>query len=250
MKNFKILLFLLILSLIYSCDETTGPNELKGETNLKLTEVGNEFGIYISVLDQYVPAFNNIKDSVKITKNENGIVTFEGSFTTDLETLRQLDTIFNTHQLPEQNKRQIVDAYLDKFGLSIDTSDHNNLKLKFKAKFKITSEGIQDFVYSKGDLSKPFTMVKYSAKIGDKYEFITPDGEKITRTVIQTHTTEDWEIGFIIVKTTRVEQLMNNDPIIKKITYIGNHKYGLVGAIFELKDGKTFNIKILPWNVL
>jgi len=35
-------------------------------------------------------------------------------------------------------------------------------------KLKITSDGIQDFVHSKGDESKPFTIMKYSAKLGDK----------------------------------------------------------------------------------
>lgn len=250
MKYLSILILSLALALLLSCDETTGPNELKGETNLELTKVGNEFGVIISMRDKYIPAFGRIKDSVRIIKNENGIVTFKGTFSTDLESLRQLDTLFNTHQLPETNKRQVVDAYLNKFGISIDTSNHDDLKLHFSATYKITSEGIQDFVYSKGDLSKPFTMIKYSAKVGDKYEFTTPDGEKITRTVIQTHTTEDWEIGFLIVKTTRVEQPMVNDPLIKKITFIGNHKYGLVGAIYEMNDGKIFEIKILPWNVL
>jgi|GEM_PF-6249924 len=48
----------------------------------------------------------------------------------------------------------------------------------------------------------------------------------------------------------RVEQETPKDPITKKITYIGNHKYGLVGVIVETKDGKVIQTTILPWSVL
>jgi hypothetical protein len=68
--------------------------------------------------------------------------------------------------------------------------------------------------------------------------------------VIKKQTVEDWTIGFLKVKTMQVEQPTPNDPLINKITFIGNHKFGMVGLIFEMKDGRILEVKILPWAVL
>jgi hypothetical protein len=217
---------------------------------LELTKVGNEFGISLSLNGMYNQALSNLKDSIFIIKNNGGIVTFKGIFTIDENSLKKIDTLLGTQNLPESGKRAIFDYYKEKYGITIDTSDKQKLMAEVQLKLKITSDGIQDFVHSKGDESKPFTIMKYSAKLGDKYEFTANDGEKITRTVIQVHTTEDWNLGFLSVKTMRVEQETPKDPITKKITYIGNHKYGLVDVIVETKDGKVIQTTILPWSVL
>lgn len=246
----KTLFAFLALALFISCETATGPNEIGGETNLELTKVGAEFGVSPKIKGQHIPALENLRDSVFITKNDNGIVTFTGSFFTDLESLRTLDTLFGTQSLPENMKHQIVDAYMQKWGFTIDTSDHDNLRLDFEFKLKITSEGIQDFVYSGGDLSKPFTIVKYSANVGDKYEFTGKDGKKVVRTVVQKDPLEDWYLAFWMVKTIRVEQDVADDPVIKKVTFITNHKFGLVGFIHEFHDGRIIETTILPWDML
>lgn len=251
MKNFVFSsLFFITLILINSCDEPAGPNDLGGDPNIELTKVGNQFGVSFDLKGTYIPALHNVKDTIYITKNQNGIVTFKIGMAIEERYLKQLDTILGTYKLPESAKRNIVDYYKAKYNARIDTSNKANLWTGVELKLKITSEGIQDFVHSGGDESKPFTIMKYSAKIGDKYEFTTKDGEKITRTVTKVHTTEDWSLGFIEVKTMRVEQETPNDPLTKKITYVGNHKFGLVGLIVELKDGKVFQVTILPWSVL
>ncbi|OGU58937.1 MAG: hypothetical protein A2X64_02825 [Ignavibacteria bacterium GWF2_33_9] len=253
----KHLIFLLSLSIILftiiSCEETFGPNELGGDTNLDLTEVGSEFGIYPK-FENGDPALNNalsqINDTVYITKNENGIVTLKMKFETNIENFRKIDTMIGTYLLPQAVREQIFDYYKTKYDVEIDTSDYEHLWATKDVKLKITSDGIQDYVYSKGDESKPYTIMKYDSKVGDKYEFTDSDGEKITRTVTQTHQTEDWQIGFIMVKTMRVEQETPNDPLVRKITYIGNHKFGLVGIIMDMKDGKLMQMTIVPWNVM
>lgn len=246
-------LFLLLLAafiIISSCDTPLGPNEIGGSTDLPLTQVGNEFNIYPSIKGIASPAFDLIKDSIIITKNVNGIVTFKGKFTTNETALKSIDTMLGTASLPEVLKHQIVDTYLEKYGATIDTSDHYNLRLDVEFKLKITSEGIQDFIYSDGNESKPFTIVKYSSNVGDKYEYTAKNGVKIVREVVQKNPTEDWNLSFWTIKTIRVEEKTENDPVIKKMTYIANHKFGLVGVIIELKDGKIIETQIVPWDVL
>lgn len=238
------------LFIILSCETTLGPNELGGNTDIELTKVGNDFGVTFSLDGNWHPALGNVKNSTKIIKNQGGIVTIKNVFSIDEASLREIDTLLGTQNLPESTKRAIVDFYKEKYGVTIDTSNKQNMQATFELKLKITSDGFQDFVHSKGDESKPFTIMKYADKIGTKYEFTTKDGEKITRTVTKVHTTEDWNLGFLEVKTMRVEQDTPNDPITKKITYVGNHKFGFVGMIFETKDGKIFSTTIMPWAVL
>ncbi len=249
MKKYYILVFLVAL-VLFSCETATGPNDIGGDTNLDLTKVGSEFGVSLKVQGTHIPAFENIKDSVFITKNDNGIVTFSGKFSLDTLSLKQIDTAMGTSELPDEVKHQIVDYFLAKYNATIDTTDKNEFKLFVDFKLKITSEGIQDFVHSNNDLSKPFTIVKYSSNVGDKYEFTKSDGSKVTRTVVTKNPTEDWSLAFWNVKTIRVEEVNTNDPLISKITYIANHKFGLVGAIVEMKDGRIIQNTILPWNML
>lgn len=215
-----------------------------------MTKVGNQFGLYLDIENQYHPALSKIRDTIVITKNQNGIVTLKGVLAIDELYLKQIDTLLGLQNLSEDIKRGFVDYYKQIYNFSIDSSNKQNIKAEFELKCKITSEGIQDFIYSKGDESKPFTIMKYSANIGDKYEFTTNEGTKITRVVTHIHTKEDWNLGFLEVKTTRVVQETPEDPLLKKITYVGNHKFGLVGLILETKDNKILKITIMPWNVL
>lgn len=249
MKRFYYLIAIL-LAFAFACDTATGPNEIGGDTNLDLTKVGNDFGVSISIPETYVPALQNIIDTVRITKNDNGIVTFSGKFLIDFESLQQLDTLIGTAPLSDNLKHQLVDYFLAKYNATIDTSDKSAYKLLAEMKFKITSEGIQDFVHSNNDLSKPFTIVKYGSNVGDKYEFTKADGSKITRTVVEKNPEEDWELSFWRVKTIKVEEVDPNDPLISKMTYVGNHKFGLVGLIIEFKDGRKIITTILPWDVM
>lgn len=43
-------------------------------------------------------------------------------------------------------------------------------------KLKVTSEGIQEFINSDGDLSRPFTIVKYDAEVGKRGTSPIPRG--------------------------------------------------------------------------
>ena len=54
-------------------------------------------------------------------------------------------------------------------------------------------------------------------------------------------------MGFWLIKVLKIEQT-KEDPIIDKITYITNHKYGLVGVILQTKNGQVFRLGIFPPN--
>lgn len=245
----NIFIFLIMVVLFFSCESAVGPNDIGGDTNIKLTQVGNDFGFYLE--GSFSDAFNqNVKDSIIIIKNDNGIITLKGIFATSREKLKKLDTLLGTYNLPENIKHQFVDYYLDRFDAQIDTSNSENWLLNFESKLKVTSEGIQDFFYANGDISKPFTIVKYSSNVGDKYEFTTKEGKKIVREVVQKNPTEDWELVFWRVKTIRVEEKLDDDPLFAKITYIANHKYGLVGIILNKKDGTVISSTVVPWALL
>lgn len=251
MKIYYLILSIFIsIFIIISCETTLGPNELGGSTDLELTKVGNDFGISIYMNNKYYPALDKVRDSVEIIKSQGGVVTFRAIFKIDEASLKAIDTLLGTQNLPESGKRAIVDFYKEIYGAKIDTSDKQNMTATAEFKMKITSDGFQEFVNSQGDESKPFTIMKYSGKIGDKYEFTNKKGQKLTRTITHVHTTEDWALGFLMVKTMRSVEETTDDPIIKKITYIGNHKFGFVGMLMETKDGKEFKVNIFPWDVL
>lgn len=162
------------------------------------------------------------------------------------KTLRLIDTMLGTYKLPGEILRKAITD----LGFTVDNSAPGVYKFQRDVKFKITSEGIQDFFYAEGDYSKPFTMFKYSSKLGEEYTYKRKDGYVMKRKVIAVHTKEDWDLGYLIIKTMRVEQVIENDPVFKKVIWVGNHKFGWVGAIAELHDGRTIQITIMPWNLL
>jgi hypothetical protein len=122
------------------------------------------------------------------------------------------------------------------------------MNLTVNIKSRITSEGIQDFMYSGGDMSKPFTLVKYSAIVGDKYEFTDNDNVKITRQVVYKSTTDDYDIVFWKIKVLKVEET-KDDPIVEKIVYVANHKFGLVGVMVHFKNGAIAKLGLVPSNL-
>lgn len=241
-------LILIALFVVLSCETALGPNEIGGSTDIELTQVGNDFGLSFDLSDFDLGNFGSgdLSDSIVISKNENGIITFSGKIETNMDFIRKVDTVLGTSGLPRQSKDMIIEAYRDLYDARIDTSDYDNIKVEFDYKLKITSEGMQDFMHSKGNLSKPFTIVKYGSNVGDKYEFTTDEGKKITRTVIQKNPSEDWDIAFWRVKSIRVEEELIDDPLISKVIYVCNHKFGLVGLIMHLKDGKVMETIVFP----
>ncbi len=250
MKAIQRILVTFILSgifIFFACDDNAlSPNEIGGETNLDLTKVGGEFSSYLST-DAWMPTLDNLKDTAIITKNDNGNITVHVRAGFDSVFIAAIDSMLGTQALPKEIKTALIDKYLKKFGATIDTSNKKMMHAEFDIKMKVTSEGIQEFMSSGGDLSRPYTIVKYSANVGDKYEFTDEDGIKVTRTIVSKSTTDDYPMGFWMIKVMKIEQT-KDDPVIDKITYITNHKFGLVGVILQTKNGKTMKLGIIPPN--
>ena len=46
------------------------------------------------------------------------------------------------------------------------------------------------------------------------------------------------------IKVYKVDEVQADDPIVNKITYISNHKFGLVGIIVTLKSNKVIKLAL------
>ncbi len=238
-----------LLFLMVSCDKTAvGPDDIGGDTDIELTEEGGKFGAYFD-FDGYDVAFHRIKDSIIITRSSGGMVTFYAQFIIDSAAMKSLDTLFGTANLSRPAKIAAVEQYIAKFNGTIDTSNLNAVKVSFQYKIKITSEGMQEYFTDVGRGTKPFTIVKYSSNVGDKYEFTDVEGVKTVREVKYKSTTNDYSVGFFNIKVMKVEEKKENDPFISKIIYIANHKYGMVGIETIMKSGKEIKMGIFPPNM-
>lgn len=249
LRLFALSLFILFsvagCDLLNSDDDTEGPNELGGDPNLEMTEVGQKFDAFVDLYD-WIPDGYNWQDSIIVTKNDKGIVTMDVNISFDAGVLNHLDTVFGTQNLPLEAKLAVIDALLDKYGATIDTSTPGTIKLHAEPRFKITNEGIQEFVSGGNNVNKPFTIIKYNAKVGDTWTFKRDDGVTVRRTVIHHSTTEDYEVGFWSLKVFKTESVPDNDPLFSKIIFVTNHKFGTVGAHLFTKDGKEIRFGVWP----
>ena len=220
-RKFFLILPLLIFGLV-SCDllnpKEEGPNDLGGDTDLTLSKAGNTYSADITLDGVKL----NLKDSIYIKKNDDGIVTMHISVSTSELAIKSL----------------IPPEFTDAQG-NIDTDVH----------FKVTSEGMQDFLYSDQNLSKPFTIVKYADGTGTKYEFTSKNGKKVTREITEKNGLDEWPLVFWKIKTQKIEETPDI-PGVKKIIYRANHKYGLVYMEFILNDDTSVKIDLTPWAML
>ncbi len=250
MKKSVVILFLLLAVFWTACDNSSdpsdNPNEMGGDTNLDITKVGTKYIASFNVGELTDYRINKIKNDAEITKNDNGIITAEYHMTFDIEELKVIDTLFGLQNLPVGDKIAIAESYFEPYNIHIDFADTHNIKIDFQAKAKVTSEGIQDFRYSNGNTSKPFTIVKYNAKVGDKYTYRTRTGKTVTREVTSRSTTDDYEWGIYHIKVIKVkEKALADDPFVDEIEYISNHKFGLVGVKVLLKTGELIEMALI-----
>jgi hypothetical protein len=216
----KRLVFALLAGIALSaCSQsaTDGPNVIGGDTNIPINSIGNDFSPSVTLGGNYL----TIPDTMYITKNENGFITYK--VWADLSGYPQLKAI-----LPP--------ARLDSKG-NLNTEIH----------LKVTSEGIQDYRLADSDWSKPFTIVKYDCAVGNTYTFTPSDGVMITRTVTQKSTTDDFGYGFMLIKTNTTDEApVNNLPGVTGIKYVTNHKFGLVQIVVHLANGTDLKITLWP----
>lgn len=224
--------------------EPEGPNVLGGNPDLEMTEVGKTWDASPDLSDVFPGKEYGLKDSVVVKARSNGIVTMDVNLRFDTQLLNDMDTLAGTHVLPLEARLAVLDALAKRFGATIDTTESGVIRIHAEPKFKVTSDGIQEFVSAKGNTNKPFTIIKYNMNVGDSWSFTDEDGVKTTRTVTYKSTDDDYPVYFWMIKVFKTESVTENDPVLERITYITNHKYGPVGALVRLKNGKEFTIGV------
>lgn len=221
-KIFSLALVAALLTSLNSCkkDDPEGPNDLGGETVIELTQVGNVSSAYMKFGIMDLPS-----GEMTVTSNNKGVVTYHMF----VDLTGSPDSAMLAGVIPDEYK----DA-------------NGNVSTEFT--FKITSEGVQDIF--KRD--RPWTIVKYNDGVGTTYPFTTDNGTELVRTITEKTGQDDWPMGFMYIKTTKVEQLLPpDDKTAEKITFRANHKFGLVYIELQLKNGGgTASIDIIPWFML
>lgn len=213
MKIRFLLIIIFSFALLIGCkkkNENVDPNVIGGDPNTEIGQVDNTFALSVRVGNTPV----NLGESIKVISNNNGLAT--------------LKIKANVNQSPQ------LKQFLDKIPANIYDNQGN---IDVTTQFKATSEGIQDYFNKDG---KAHTLVKYNAKVGDKYVLKKSDGTTITRTVTARSDVDDFPYGFMYIKTITVEQ-DSRIPGIKKFIYRANHRFGIVYIEAKLEDGSSIS---------
>jgi len=210
------LLLVFVMFLFTSCDwldfgkKSEDSSSIGGSSSIPVNTVGNTFSS--SVLIGTTPFTSN--SSISVTNvDQDGIAT--------VNIKAKLPTV--------PGAALIASKFKDATG-----------NLNYDMKVKMTDEGLLD--YTNID-HKPFVLVRYDAAVGDKYTLDLSDGTTITREVVKKSTTDDYAWGGMLIKTINVEQSSTVSGI-KKIEYITNHKFSIVGVKFYMEDGTFLKIDL------
>jgi hypothetical protein len=126
----------------------------------------------------------------------------------------------------------------------------------YEVEGKVTDNGFYDYVYSNGDKSKAFPLVKFDANVGDKWEFKIGN-QTVTREVVKKSTTDDTPYnGFWMIKTIDVletiptgVQVMGGATKAKSILWKFNHKFGFISAEITKPDNTKVTVSQSDTNV-
>lgn len=208
---FLITLMLVIGLLGAGCSKT----KLPGGDPTPIGTVGNAFTGYLIGLTDF---------TAQVTENEDGIATIHCLGTVTDPNIIEFAPYLNSSSMAS------LDEITGEF--SVD------LKVKF------TENGVADYNASDG---KGSTLVNYDAKVGDTYKCQDAEGESYTREVTRRSETDDWFYGFLIIKTITIEEPVGG-PVLDKIVYEANHRFGIVNIKAVLQDGTEYSFAIFSEN--
>jgi hypothetical protein len=201
-KLFGFLLGLSIIMFFGSCEGIFNDDELKGDQSPM-----GEVGVTVSSSSAEISGVSNFNAVVAGLKD--GVSTYTGSAT-------------------------VTNAYLKNLLSNIPGIEiSGDVVTGTDIEFKNTKEGVEFLTGpTKG------IWVKYDSKVGDTYP-VGSTGN--VRTVVSKTGVDDYSYGFFLIKVVKVEEIPTSlkSTGITKITYIANHKYGLVGVNFEFDDGSS-----------
>jgi hypothetical protein len=206
----SIILFFTLAMVVFcmSCKKETNESGSLGGDQSPMGNVGS----VLSCSSGEIAGISKITSSV--TGLENGVSICQGSATV---------------------KNTIIKNVLSNFpGLSIngDVVSWDNLR------FKSTKEGMECVLGF-----QPGIMVKYSSEIGDTYP-IGSTGN--VRKVVGKSTSDDYPYGYQMIKVIKVEENLSylKSVGISKVTYVANHKFGLVAVVVTFDDGTSTTFPI------
>ena len=235
MKKIQLILSIAILLFtifaLNSCKKSTNNEELGGDTNIPLTVVNSETGVYLKIGGQNYP-----NTTIKVLSNTNGMVTYGGSI--------------NLASYPDSVLTDLASlapaliSYYKPQGVVFNIGANGVVTFQFQ--LKITSEGIQSYFVD----GKPWT-IKYDDAVGTTHTLKRDNGETLVSSVTEKTGLDDWPFSLLLIKTSEVQAAAPaGDPTIKKVTYRINHKFGLVYLKLETKDGKVAEVNLYPWFVM
>lgn len=201
-----LLLSLTMMILCLSCEKLFNkddPAELNGDQSPM-----GEVGTTVESSSMEIAGISNCTASVIAIKD--GVSSYSGSATVKNELLKNL-----VANIP---------------GITINGDKVSATNIKFK----LTDEGFECKTGPGAGI-----MVKYDSKVGDTYP-IGSTGK--VRTVVAKTGIDDYPYGFFLIKVIQVEEIPNylkSSSGVSKITYVANHKYGLVGVKVAFDDGTS-----------
>ena len=122
---------------------------------------------------------------------------------------------------------------------------------------KMTTTGVDDYVYSNGDKSKPFKLVNYDDNVGTTWSY-NIGNQKVVRTVTFKSTTDDTFVPALglIIKIIEVTEVIPSGISVlgkpsnaKQIVWRFNHKFGFVGATVTLNNNEQTVVPLQTTNV-
>lgn len=222
-RIFEVLCLLSLFALSCSKDDSSSDG-LGGDTTIALTEVGSKTDVFGQYDNQSIS-----NAGITVKSRDNGIVTYEAEVDlnpfSDALKLKAVTTL-----------TQLADYY--DFDTSFTLTPENHLKFTFK--LKVTSEGYLDYFVE----GKPWVIGKYGDGVGTKYTIENEKGETLSRTITEKTGLDDFPLTpFFYIKTSKIEQnAPADDPVISKVIYRINHRFGLVYVEYQLKDGTVLKL--------
>ena len=198
-----------VLFFFSSCDEILKPGTTLGGSQSPMGEVG------VTVSTSSAPIAGVSGFSASVTSLTDGVSTYNAQATVTNTLLKNMVSDFP--------------------GVTVNGNTVTITGLKIQQ----TTEGIKCLTGDGAGI-----IVKYSSAVGDTYP-VGDTGNK--RKVVSKSTDDDYPYGFYNIKTIQVETDANNlgsTGGIDKITYIANHKFGLVGVKITFNDATSVTFPV------
>lgn len=207
MKKLSILFLSITLIVVcLSCEKLfkkDDPTELGGEQSPM-----GEVGVMVSSTSIETAGVSNF--TATVTAMKDGISTYSGSATVTNAFIKNMVSNFP--------------------GVTVNGNTVSITNMKIQQ----TTGGIKSMTGGGAGI-----LVKYDSKVGDTYA-IGSTGK--VRTVVSKTGVDDYNYGMMLIKTIQVEDnpvYLKSTAGVSKITYVANHKFGLVGVKVGFDDGTT-----------